>query len=632
MNGFFVHHQLQAETPARNNRHEDVPDQMNWPNLKRARRITKAPAEHIFIAVCGTCAALVTPALLIVLGFTVRLFVDREWRSVMELENVEAFRLGLITIEPLFQRYEYCVLGLIGVGLVLSLVTTMMLYLLYREIHNSSIQVVAELKRQVHEQSLRLGPGDLLEADGSRADTLFTENVELIRGGLVAWWRAIPQGLVSLTALVLLATLTDFLLAFLAILLAIAIWRGYVIRKQISVDATRHARDQADQRHERLREGLRVAPLSANQSRLVVSGTLFTENLKTYCSAAFRSAVSEAYIAPLLVLFVLVAVSALLVVVGLPHPARMTVAETVVLGATLVCGFFPTVRLYQLPTQLRSAESAAKEVFAYLDREPRVLQVTGADVLARIQVGIELDRVTVADRDGRKLLDEISLHFPAGGRFGVLASNPRTPMALAGLFVRYFDPKAGRVLFDNHDIRHVTLDSLREQAALVRNHDALFTGEVAENIDCGDSRYTLLHVTDAAKRAGAYEFIQQLPQGFSTIVGNHGERLEPRQEFRIALARAMLRDPSILFIEEPSANGADEQGDNIGATLAEIAKGRTLIYIPNRIATLRSLDRIYLFHEGKLHAVGNHMELIQASDLYRHLNYVLFNPFRNMTN
>ncbi len=600
---------------------------MNWPHLKRARRITGATAEHIFIAVCGICTALITPALVVILGNLVHLFVNREGQGV--IENLEDFRLGPIGFAPFFDKYEYCILALVGVGLAFSVFATLMLYLMYREIHNSAITVAARLKANIHEQSFRLGSSDWLHLDKLRPETLFTNQTEKVRQGLFAWWEVVPRSVVGFSALVILAAMTNFLLAVFAMLLAVGIWAMHHWLKKRSGSSTAMWTEHTAQQHGRLLEGLRVAPMTTSQSRPESSDSLFKENMRSYTKAAFRAAINNMLVGPLLVLMVLVSVGALLVVIGLPNPARISIAEIVVLGTSLVCGFFPAVQLLKLPRKLTPADDSAAEIFSYLDRDPRVSQAKGAEGLDRLQVGIELDHVTVADVNGERLLDEITMQFPAGGRFGVLASNPRTTLALAGLFVRYYDPELGHVKFDDHDIRNVTLESLREQACLVRNSNALFTGEVAENIDCGDSRFSLLQITDAAKRAGAYDFIQQLPQGFSTIVGEQGERLNSQQEFRIALARAILREPSVLFVEEPPVNGAN---DDIEETLTQVAEDRTIIYIPNRISTLRSLDRIYLLHNGKLHAAGNHTELIQASDLYRHLNYVLFNPFRNLTN
>jgi ABC-type multidrug transport system fused ATPase/permease subunit len=200
---------------------------------------------------------------------------------------------------------------------------------------------------------------------------------------------------------------------------------------------------------------------------------------------------------------------------------------------------------------------------------------------------------------------------------------------LAGLFVRLYDPAAGRVLYDGSDIRQATLDTLRSRAAMVAPAGMLFTGPVAENISCGDERFGLPQVQEAARRARAYDFIQRLPQGFSSVIGEHGLRLDVGQAFRVALARALVREPSVLVIDEPDDSLDESTAIEIDTALREAADSRTLIFLPARLSTLRTLDHIFLFHEGKVFAQGTHADLVKQCELYRHLHYVRFNPFRS---
>ncbi|MCA9161636.1 MAG: hypothetical protein KDA62_01605, partial [Planctomycetales bacterium] len=125
--------------------------------------------------------------------------------------------------------------------------------------------------------------------------------------------------------------------------------------------------------------------------------------------------------------------------------------------------------------------------------------------------------------------------------------------------------------------------------------------------------------------------VQNLPDGFTTVIGNHEVRLRPDESLRIALSRALLRNPSLLILEEPPAPPTEAETAELDAAIQRVADGRTLILLPHRLATLRSADKIVLLHEGRVHAMGTHAELIQSSDLYRHINYVRFNPFRHVS-
>jgi len=607
---------------------------MKWPNLQRAAQLNQSTSDQAFLWVTAIVSALSTPILVVVLGLIVQIVVDQEHGGQNYANEESKLVLGdLITFSnwPFLGRYDYCLLVLLAGGFVTSMLISLTFYFLRREIHHASFRAVGALKEGIHRQAFRMGSSDIVESNGLHPETLFTKEVELARQGISAWWRAIPHGVVALASLLVLAFAVDFLLAILAVLMASMVWRTYVWLREQSDNTSGMWEDRREQRHDRLLEGLRLAPLTHLYSRQRNAESHFLESLRSYLGAALKSRGSDICVAPVLLFVVLFSAGCLLLVLGLSDPPRTTVAGSVVLGTALICAYFPALQLYLLPRSLDESEAAAKRIFAFLDREPRISQVSGATALERLQSGIELDHVTVADNNGHKLLEEISMQVPVGGRIGILSSDPRTSDVLAGLIVRFYDPALGRVLFDKRDIRNVTLESLRQQAALVRSENALFTGEVSENIDCGDSRYSLLQITDAAKRAGAYEFIQHLPQGFSTVVGDQGERLGPIDTFRISLTRAVLRDPSILLIEEPDARD-EEANQRVDATLSEIAAGRTLIYFPSRLSTLRSLDRVFLFHEGRLCAAGHHTDLIKSSDLYRHLNYVRFNPFRTTEN
>ena len=607
---------------------------MKRPHLQRAAQLNQSTPDRVFLWISSIVSAFATPLLIVVLGLVVQIVVDQEHGGKTHADQASKLVLGdWITFSnwPFLGRYDYCLLILLASGLATSMLISLTFYFLNREIHHASFRVVGALKEGLHRQASRTGSSDIVESNGLHPETLFTKDVELTRQGVATRWHAIPYAVVSLASLLVLAFAVDFLLAILAVLMALMVWRTYVWLGERSDHISAQWEDRRVHRHDRLLEGLRIAPLTHLYSRQRNAESNFLESLRSYLVAALKSRGRDVFVAPVLLFVVLFAAGCLLLVLGLSDPPRTTVAGMVVLGTALICAYFPALELYILRRSLDKPEAAAQRIFAFLDREPRVSQVSGATALERLQSGIQLDHVTVADSKGHKILEEISMQVPVGGRVGILSSDPRTSDVLAGLFVRFYDPALGRVLFDNRDIRNVTLDSLRQQAALVRCENALFTGEVSENIDCGDSRFSLLQITDAAKRAGAYDFIQQLPQGFSTIVGDQGERLGPLDVFRISLSRAVLRDPSLLLIEEP--DGDDEESVKlIDETLTDIASGRTLIYFPNRLATLRSLDRVFLFHEGRLCAAGHHTELIQSSDLYRHLNYVRFNPYRTSKN
>jgi ABC-type multidrug transport system fused ATPase/permease subunit len=162
-------------------------------------------------------------------------------------------------------------------------------------------------------------------------------------------------------------------------------------------------------------------------------------------------------------------------------------------------------------------------------------------------------------------------------------------------------------------------------------HGALFTDTIEDNIRCGRGGFSAEDISAAAETCHVLDAIQNFPQGLLTTVGPGGRDLEDSISFRIGLARAVVGNPSLIIVEEPEAAESEEHAQTIDAAITQAREGRTMILLPKRLHTLRKADRIFLFHQGRLQAEGKHAELLKQNALYRHLNYVMFTPFRDVT-
>jgi ATP-binding cassette subfamily B protein len=349
--------------------------------------------------------------------------------------------------------------------------------------------------------------------------------------------------------------------------------------------------------------------------------------VKRHASAVLWEAHSSATANALLLCLIALGGAFLLLTIGM---SDVTVAGGALLGASLACACTPAWRLCGLLGELDAADKAAADIFAYLGNGPSVRQLEGARPMPRLSRAAEVENVTLANAAGRKLLDRVSLTIPAGARVAVVSADWQTHLALASLLGRYCDPASGRVLFDGRDIRSAALETVRTQIALAAADGMCFTGSVEENIRFGDWMATEQQVRDAAKRARADGLIESLPQGLATEIGPHGLALAPDAAFRIGMARALLRQPSLLVIQEPAAQIDQAAWAVIDKALEDAALGRTLVFAPTRLSTLRSVSRLYVFRQGRLVAQGSHAELLQGSEFYRHLNYVRFNNFRDV--
>jgi ABC-type multidrug transport system fused ATPase/permease subunit len=303
--------------------------------------------------------------------------------------------------------------------------------------------------------------------------------------------------------------------------------------------------------------------------------------------------------------------------------------STALLMLAIVAGMpRPLEELWELPEQRLRASHAADRIFRYLNQIPAVSQAVGAKFLEPVSRTISFEAVSYTLPNKRKLLDGIDLTLSAGEIIAFVAFDPLEARALACLLPRFIEPQSGRILFDGEDIAWGTLESLRAETVYVGGSDPFFTGTVVENIICSHSGYTISDVTEASKTAHAHNFILKLPQGYETVIGEHGERLDAGQGFRLGLARAILRNPSLLIVEEPTEAFDDDTKQLLDDSYNRMVRGRTVIFLPNRLSTLRRSETVVFLHRGKVEAHGTYHDLVKNSSLFRHWEYVHFNQFR----
>jgi len=594
--------------------------------LRRARQFAST-GSLIPIYICGIISAIVIPLLIVNLALILQFIAVREPSAQVTLvagpfllQDIGFFS----NLNPIFNDANpYYVIGvLVSVAVALTVLESLVLLVHWRSMQKLSYTVAAALIAGIHAQAMRLGGNEPLALAKSRPEELITEQAGKIRAGLLVWWRTIPRSIATLATLLLLACFVDILMTLLAGLLVVFMWRAYVWLKNLTEAKGRSIELLAQQRLNLIVEDIRMAPLATSYALEEIPGESFADNLVNFRNEATRREQALTLMMPLLFLIVALSAAVFLFILGMA--ANTTIWSTVIVGGCVLYAWFPAKRLLELKKDTDEANRAAQEVFTYLDREPNVVQIPSAQPLDVVRKSVELDRVTLAGPTGEKLLDGVTFAITAQANVGILSSDPHSAMALAGLLVRYYDPAAGRLLFDTHDIRNVTLESLRTQAALVTTNSLLFTGAVGDNVRCGNDTYSTSHVTDAAKMAAADDFIARLPQGYSTVVGEQGRQLTRSEAFRIALARAVIRNPGVLIIEEPKS-GADDAA--LDAALKNVSANRTLLMLPNRLNTLRLLDEVILLHEGKIHARGRHAELLQNNELYRHIIYLRFNTY-----
>jgi ATP-binding cassette subfamily B protein len=304
---------------------------------------------------------------------------------------------------------------------------------------------------------------------------------------------------------------------------------------------------------------------------------------------------------------------------------QIGVASAIIMATALVSLYWPLVTLLEHRRLIRRARASAVALFRFLDRKGEVGQMVGAEFLPPLSKHLEFDDVSLREPGtDRMLLQGISMSIEAGQRIGIVGSDEMEKHAFVYLIPRFLDPTSGEIRIDDHNLRWITLDSLRAQIAVVLQHNLVFNDTVANNIGCGDPGYTLPQIIEAAKVAHAHQFIQKLPHGYETQIGEMGQHLGAGEQFLIGLARAILRDPALLIVEEPALPLEDDFKALLDDTFARILPGRTAIFLPHRLSTIRNCDRLFLLHKGRIQATGGHRDLLTQNELYRHLHYLEF--------
>jgi ABC-type multidrug transport system fused ATPase/permease subunit len=531
---------------------------------------------------------------------------------------------------PALRRNESCLLVLVACQWIVAVAAAGMLYLLAWSVEQTAVGVAGALRKQIHDQARRLGAGDLFVGQETTARELFTDKMDAMRRGLATWYWAWPHATMFAAAMLGLALSVHFWLSTATILLALLCWWLVALLRGRARNTSAMIAGRAESVLSLLLDRLQQNRLLAKWASARPGDGQLTDDLRRYNALVVRHETAAAMVGPLVTALVLVGLGLVLLLAGfnvLASPPRLTFTEVVLLCGALLGLVYPLICVERLLERISQADESAHDIFNYLDRQPRVGQLADATPLARLSRQITLDRVTLADMNGRLLLDDVSCALPAGRQVVVFSSDDATPLAVAGLLPRFCDPAAGQVLFDGRELRRATIGSVREQVALILPDRLLTSGTLAENLD--GNRFTADEMVATMKRAGAYDFVQSLPEGLQTAIGSAGLTLSVGQAIRVALARVALTKPSVVIIAEPMEDLDQQTAERIAESLDNVTKGMTLVILARRLATLRAAERILLFHEGRLLADGRHQELLQQNDLYRHLNYVRFNEFRD---
>lgn len=283
----------------------------------------------------------------------------------------------------------------------------------------------------------------------------------------------------------------------------------------------------------------------------------------------------------------------------------------------LVYIFLPLGQLGFIISLMSQAAASANRIFEILDAKSDVVDKPDAITLPVISGAVEFKDVTFRYfNSSEPVLSKVNFKAEPGQTIALLGATGSGKTTIINLIPRFYDVSDGSVLIDGHDLRDVTIDSLRSQIGIVLQETNLFTGTIRDNIAFGRPDATIEEVIDAAKAAAAHDFIMEFPDGYDTRVGERGATLSGGQKQRVAIARALLLKPHILILDDSTSNVDFATERQIQNALDTLMQGRTSFVIAQRISTVRNADQIIVLHKGEIAAIGTHAELMENSPIY----------------
>ena len=287
----------------------------------------------------------------------------------------------------------------------------------------------------------------------------------------------------------------------------------------------------------------------------------------------------------------------------------------------LYIGIFisPIQILVELMEMMQKGLSGFKRFREVVETDPEIVNAKDARPLKDAKGLVEYENVSFHySDDDTPVLENVSFKIPAGKSIALVGPSGSGKSTICSLLPRFYDVTGGRITVDGKDVRELTLESLRNQIGIVQQDVYLFCGTIRENIEYGKPGASMEEIIDAAKKANIHEFIEELPDGYDTFVGERGTRLSGGQKQRISIARVFLKNPPILILDEATSALDNESERHIQLSLEALAKNRTTITIAHRLSTIRGADEILVVADNGIAERGTHDELIEKGGIYAH--------------
>ncbi|QDV26628.1 ABC transporter transmembrane domain-containing protein [Aureliella helgolandensis] len=579
----------------------------------------------------GGGIALCVPVAFLLLGTVLQcLMVAGASPAMLRLSNYLPDLNGLLppALSPLAQ-----VIAWLAIALVLMVLMASLLFLFYYQIHVAAVRFEVALIARLRKHARALATVRTLSAQQTALTDCLDYHLPRVRASLGRWWRTFPRHAVQLISCSILACLLQPLLSLLTVIAALLIVLTYRLVDRQRRTTLPVVRERATQQRGSLISLSLQGPLLESVHDESEVERRFSDELAHYQRDAVRSLTSSIWKTPVLILVSSILAGLFLLVSSvqiLRDDSSLSVAGMLTFLLCVLAAIVSTLRLQRSLRELQSVENAADALEHFLSLPVEEYDTKSLKSISKITQEVVMDHVTVQDSSGRKLLDNVSARFTPGKLIGVIASHSLQSRALVELLMGFGRPVSGRLLFDNQPVTDLQPESLSHCSHWVSQDGAIVTGTVRENL-VHSQAVPGYDIDEAIVDGRLTEVLQQLPDGLATLITPGDDRLRGDAAFRIGIGRARVLKASIVVIEEPESH-IDQQVEQqtLDAIRSLVRDESIAVVLPQRLMTLRLCDQVIVIHDHKVVDIGSHADLLQKNELYRHLNYLRFNPFRTV--
>ena len=477
--------------------------------------------------------------------------------------------------------------------------------------------IVAGFRRDMYARLMSADLSFFANTETGNLISRFTSDASMLRMTLVRAMTGFVKDVLLLIGLISVMFYLEWLLALIAaVVFPCVIWPivsiGRRIRRASSVTQARMA-DLTTRLDESFPAARLIKAFRMERSETDRANSAIMQVFKRSYRAARIEAITRPVMESLggMVFAVVILVGGSLAIEGSTTPGTF-----LAFVAALVRAYQPLKALASLNNLLQYGLASTQRVFAVLDIEPDIVDAPDAKPISVAGGEVRFEAVRFSYNGGVPAVAGVDMVAPAGATIALVGPSGAGKSTLLNLIPRFYDVDQGTISIDGHDIRRVTLASLRDSIALVSQEVTLFNDTIRDNIAYGRPDATMEEIVEAAKNAGAHDFIEALPNGYETPAGELGERLSGGQRQRISIARAMLKDAPILLLDEATSSLDTESERAVQAALDRLKTGRTTIVIAHRLSTVVGSDLIYVIERGRVVESGTHAELIAAGGAY----------------